>query len=104
MSTLNIKLYDVLRHEFDITEERAKKITFAIHDVIKEDVGIITTEYKSIFKEDFKELEKEISKSEGRIELRIEQSKSDILKWFVSLFVTLFVALALMIFSIYLKK
>ena len=96
MSTPNIKLYDILRHELDITDEKARKITFAIQDVVKEDLGIINTEYKSIFKEDIKELE-------GRIELKIERSKSEILKWFVSLFVTLFLTLAVMIFSIYMK-
>ena len=107
MSTINIKLYDILRKEFNLSDEKAKDLTETITQVVKEEVLVETTEYKSMFKEDFKGLDAKIaglgSKIEKeilRMEVKIEQTKSDLIRWYVSLFVIL----ALMIVGLYVKK
>jgi len=99
MSAINIKLYDLLRREFNLSDERARDFTETITQVVKEEVVTETSQYKSMFKEDFMGLDAKIEKEALRTDVRIEQTKSDLIKWFVSLFVVL----ALMIIGLYAK-
>ena len=89
MTSVNLKLYNIARNKFKLSELDAKEFVEAIKEVIKEDALHLQNESKSIFKDDF-----------HRIELKIEQSKTDTLKWIFGCFITL----ALMILGIYLKK
>ncbi len=100
MSTVNIKLYDILRKEFNLSDEKARDLTVTITQVVKEEVVTENSGYKSLFKEDFVSLDTKIEKEVLRMEVKIEQTKSDLIKWYVSLFVVL----ALMIIGLYAKK
>ncbi len=100
MSTVNIRLYDILRKELNLSDEKARNLTETIEQVVKDEVKADSNEYKSIFKADFKDLDTKFEKEISKVEVKIEQSKSDMVKWFVSLFV----ALALMIIGLYIKK
>ncbi len=87
MNTVNIKLYQILKNDFHLSDEKAKEFAQVINEVLSENTVI--SEFKSAVKEDFL-----------RLELKIEQTKTDLLKWFIGLFI----ALALMIIGLYLKK
>ncbi len=104
--------------ELDISEDKARKITIALEEVVKDEVKTEIryeiSEFKSIFKQDFKEVDSKIEKLDTKIEkldgkieneiakleVKIEQTKFDMIKWFVGLFI----ALALMIVGLYMKK
>lgn len=87
MNTVNIKLYQILKNGFHLSDEKAKEFAQVINEVVSENT--LVNEFKSAVKEDFL-----------RLELKIEQTKTDLLKWFIGLFI----ALALMIIGLYLKK
>ena len=89
MSTINIKLYDILRTDFKLTEIKAKELTHAIQEVAA-----------SSSKEEFVNYKSEIKEDMLKLELKMEQNKSELLKWFIGMFVTL----ALMIIGLYIKK
>lgn len=86
MNTINLKLYDVLRKELNLNEEKSRAITQAIEEVVKED----------LIANGSNDLKLEISK----IELKIEQTKTELLKWVIGCFITL----AIMIIGLYLKN
>ena len=100
MSAFNLPLYDILRKELEISDEKARKITIAIQDIVKEDGKEINNEYKSIFKQDFKDFDNKLEREFSKLDVKIEQTKFDMIKWFVGLFI----ALALMIIGLYLRK
>ncbi len=91
MNTLNIKLYDTLRRELNLSEEKSRAITQAIEETVLEELG---SSNKETATQDF--VKKEIKE----LELKIEQVKSELLKWFIGLFF----GLALMIIGLYIKK
>ena len=98
MNTVNIKLYQILKNDFHLSDEKAKEFAQAINDVANENTSL--TEFKSNIKEDLLRLEMNLKTEIKNLELKIEQTKSDLLKWFIGLFM----ALALMIIGLYLRK
>lgn len=100
MSTINVKLYDLLRREFNLSDEKARDFTETITQVVKEEVSFEASQYKSLFKSDFLELDSKVEKEILKMDVKLEQTKSDLIKWYVSLFVIL----ALMIIGLYAKK
>ena len=65
MSTINIKLYDFVKHEFKLSDAKAKEFVEIIDETVKEDIKINTNEYKSLWKEDFNLLDKRILESKN---------------------------------------
>lgn len=55
MSTINVKLYDILRQDFKLSDAKAKEFAEAIHEVASESTSM--TEFKSAIKEDLLKLE-----------------------------------------------
>ena len=98
MNTVNIRLYQILKNDFHLSDEKAKEFAQAINDVVSENASL--TEFKSNIKEDLLRLEMNLKTEFKNLELKIEQTKSDLLKWFIGLFI----ALALMIIGLYAKK
>ncbi len=79
MNTINLKLYDTLRKELNLSEEKSRAITQAIEEVVEVDKIEVATK-------DF--VKKEIS-----------EAKNELIKWVVGVFL----ALALMIIGLYIK-
>jgi len=93
MSTINIKLYDILRTEFKLSEAKAKDFAVIVQETIEEEINNKSGTYKSEVKED-------LLKMEMHLKGEIKDSKVDTKKWVVGVFF----ALALMIIGLYLKK
>ncbi len=86
MNTAQFKIYDIVRNEMHLSDEKALGFVEAVTEVAKEDKRQSATEYKSIFKEDILQLE-----------IRIKDKLSDQFKWVIGVFV----AIALMITGLY---
>lgn len=84
MSTVNLKLYDLLRKNLKLDEDKAKEFVEIVQTTIQEE---IKQDRYEIATKDF-------------VERKITESKNDMIKWFVGLFF----ALALMIIGLYIKK
>jgi hypothetical protein len=84
MSTINIKLYDILRHDLKLPDAKAKEFVEAMQQSTEEDIKPLLTDMAT---KDF-------------VKKEIAEAKNDLIKWQVGLFITL----ALMIIGIYLKK
>lgn len=55
MSTINVKLYNLLRQDFKLSDAKAKEFAEAINEVASESTSM--TEFKSTLKEDLLKLE-----------------------------------------------
>lgn len=91
MNTVNVKLYQILKNDFHLSDEKAREFAQVINEVASENTSI--SEFKSQVKEDFLRLEL-------KLVTEIKDNKTDLLKWFIGLFI----ALALMIIGLYLKR
>jgi hypothetical protein len=104
MSTLYIKLYNLLKNDFKVADDKAEEFVQVLNDIVHSDVKESVVEYKSVMKEDLARLETKmgLKVSDLRSDLRseIKESKVDTIKWMVSLFI----ALAMMILGLYIKK
>ena len=89
MNTSQIKLYDILRNDLSLNEEKALRFVEVIDNVIVDEVKTNASEYKSIIKEDLLQLE-----------IKLKDKISDQFKWVIGVFLTL----ALMIIGLYMKK
>ena len=72
MSVVNIKLYDFVRKEMHLSEEKAKEFIQAIDEVVKEDVkgeGLNELATKAFVKDEI-----------HKLELKLEQTKGDLTK------------------------
>ena len=103
MSTINLNLYQILKTDFKLSDEKAKEFVEAIREEVQNDIKYENSDFKSAIKEDFLKLELKFEQVNTKIESlkgEIKDSKNDMLKWFVGIFF----ALALMIIGLYLKK
>jgi hypothetical protein len=78
MSTINLNLFQILKKEFHLTDEKAKEFAEAIKEEIQNDIKYENSDFKSSVREDFL-----------RLELKLEQNKSELLRWFIGGFITL---------------
>lgn len=65
MSLIDIKLYDFVKQEFNLSDAKAKEFVEILDEVVKEDVKASTNDYKSFWKDDFNLLDKRILKSKN---------------------------------------
>jgi uncharacterized protein YpmS len=107
MSTLNIKLDNLLKNDFRVADNKAEEFVQVLNEIVHSDVKESTMEYKSIFKEDFVRIDGEIKRLDAKIDLmgsdlrsEIKESKVDTIKWMIGIFI----ALAMMILGLYLKR
>jgi hypothetical protein len=118
MNTLNIKLYNLVKNDFRVADNKAEEFVEVLNEIVHSDVKESTMEYKSLWKEDFANLDGEFRKLDGEIkrldakidfkisdlrsDLRseIKESKVDTIKWMIGIFI----ALAMMILGLYIKK
>ncbi len=98
MNTANIKLYQILKNDFHLSDEKAKEFAQVINAVVSENTSLV--EFKSIIKEDLLRLGMNLKSEINKLDIKIEQTKSDLLKWFIGLFIVL----AIMIIGLYIKK
>ncbi|MBY0245032.1 MAG: hypothetical protein K2Q03_06235 [Sphingobacteriaceae bacterium] len=88
MSTVNLTLYNLLKTELKLSDEKAKEFAEALKEEVINDIKNHNQDFKSSMREDFLKLE-----------LKMEQNKSELLKWFIGAFL----ALALMTIGLYIK-
>lgn len=65
MSTINIKLYEFVKQEFKLSDEKALQFVEIIDEAVKEDLKVNTNEFKSLWKDDFHILDKRILESKN---------------------------------------
>ena len=82
MGATEIKLYDFLRKDLNLDDNREKVFTEILFESIENKDNKTINEYKSIFKDDLQKLELLLT-------TQIKDSKTDMIKWFFAFFVTL---------------
>jgi len=90
MSTTEIKLFDFLRKDLKLDDNRAKIFTGILYDSMESNAERVTSKYKS-------EIQLDLQKLEMQLRTEIKDSKTDMIKWFFVFFVTL----VLMILGLY---
>ena len=97
MEAVNIRLYEIFRQDFNLSDTKAKELTQAVEAVAKEKADGAFETYKSSMREDFLRLEM-------KMELKIEQNKTELLKWFIGGFITIVVMIIGLFATIILRK
>lgn len=97
MNTINIRLYDTLRKELNLSEEKSRAVTQAIEQAVLDEIKSDGKEAAT--KSDIEQLRTSTKLDIEQVRREISEAKSDMLKWFIGLFI----ALALMIIGLYLK-
>ncbi|HAT81790.1 MAG TPA: hypothetical protein DCS17_10685 [Flavobacterium sp.] len=90
MSATEIKLYDFLRKDLKLDDNRAKIFTGILYDSMESNAERVTSKYKS-------EIQLDLQKLEMQLRTEIKDSKADMIKCFFAFFVTL----VLMILGLY---
>ncbi len=90
MATANLKLYDFLRREFHLSEEKASEFAQVIKEVVNEEADFKNENTTKIIHSDISSLKdylndkfptKEFVKDEiHRLELKLEQTKTELTK------------------------
>jgi hypothetical protein len=96
-TAVNIRLYEIFKQDFKLSEAKAKEFTQVVEAVAKEKAEGTFESFKSSIREDFIKLEM-------KMELKIEQTKSDMLKWFIGGFITIVLMLVGLFATILLRK
>jgi len=96
----SIKLYELLRSEIKLSEEKAGEFTLALNEVIKAEVMAQQSNFKSLWKEDFllldnkmEKLDSKIDKEISRLEVKIEQIKHELTRSIYSIGLIQFLAI-----------
>jgi hypothetical protein len=88
MSTVELTLYNFVKTEFNLSDEKAMKFVEVLEELQENKTKQLSDEYRSVFKEDLHKME---------ISIRTEMSSNT--KWIVGLMF----GLAMMIVGLYLK-
>ena len=70
MSTIELNLYNILKQDFNLSDERAMAVIAVIEEKQAESIEAAMITFKSQNRDDF-----------HKIDLKIEQTKTDIIKW-----------------------
>jgi|HubBroStandDraft_1064217.scaffolds.fasta_scaffold86361_3 hypothetical protein len=100
MNSLNIKLYNLLKNNMHIPDDKAGEFVQTLDDLIRSNINDSAAEYKSFVKEDLLKLDSKIEILRSDLRSEIKESKIDTIKWMIGVFL----ALALMIIGLYIKK
>lgn len=65
MTTINIKLNNVLKRDLKLSDNAIREFSEAIDEIVLEDLKTVTHEYKSVLKDDFHTLDKRILESKN---------------------------------------
>ena len=104
MEAINIRLYEIFRQDFNLSDTKAKELTQAVEAVAKEKADGAFETYKSSMREDFLRLEMKVEQNKSDLELKMEQNKTDMLKWFIGGFITIVVMIIGLFATIILRK
>ena len=89
MSTLELSLYQMLKTDLKISDERAKRYIEVLEEIQELKIKEVSNEYRSIFKDDI-----------YKVESNLKNEISTNTKWIIGLIF----ALAMMIIGLYIKK
>jgi ATP-dependent Zn protease len=103
METINIKLYEIFKQDFHLSDVKAREFTQVVEAVAKEKAEETFINFKSSFREDLLKLEMEMKQNKNELELKIEQNKTDLLKWFIGGFITIVIMILGLFATIILK-
>lgn len=82
-TTIQLKLYNLLRKDLNISDEVAQEFVQTLEDIVSKETE---QSRKEVATKDF-------------VDKKVTEAKNDIIKWFVGIFITL----ALMIIGLYIK-
>ncbi len=85
MNTINLKLYDTLRKELNLSEEKSRAITQAIEETMLEEMG---SKDKDVATKDF-------------VKREISEAKNDLIKWMFTFWIG---SIGIAILFFFLKK
>jgi hypothetical protein len=84
MSSVELTLYNLLKTDFHLSEEKALEFIKAIEKTQENNLDSSLKEFKSLFKEDFHRLDLKLE----QLNTKIESTNNNTLKWFMGGFVT----------------
>jgi RNase P subunit RPR2 len=89
MSTLELNLYQMLKTDLNISDERAKRYIEVLEEIQESKIKEVSNEYRSIFKEDL-----------YKVETNLKNEINTNTRWIIGIIF----GLALMIIGMYMKK
>jgi hypothetical protein len=104
METINLRLYEIFKQDFKLSDAKAKEFTQVVEAVAKEKADSTFESFKSSIREDLLKLDMKMELKMDQLELKIEQTKSELLKWFISGFITLVLMLIGLFATVVLRK
>jgi hypothetical protein len=84
MSSVELTLYNLLKTDFHLSEEKALEFIKAIEKTQENNLDSSLKEFKSLFKDDFHRLDLKLE----QLNTKIESTNNNTLKWFMGGFVT----------------
>jgi len=85
MSAAELTLYNLIRSEFKLSDEKAMEFIQSIEKLQGRETKKVSEEYKSIFKEDFYRMDLKLEE----LRCEIKDVKNDLLKWCMGGFITM---------------
>jgi hypothetical protein len=103
-AAINIRLYELLKQEFKLSDIKAKEFAYSIKEVVNSELNEKTIEYKSSFKEDILNLELKLTKEIAATRVDLSNKINDQFKWFIGGFITIVVMIIGLFATIIFKK
>ena len=98
MSTLELKVYDILKSKF--TEKEASDVIEYVQTKVKETVEEKMVQSQILQSKDLEILRKEIKEDFAKVDGRFSETKIEILRWMVGIFLAMMMAIG----GLYFKK
>ena len=92
MSTVELALYNLLKTDFHLSEEKALEFIKAIEKSQEKKIDSSMKEFKSLIKDDFHHLDLNFHQLDLKMEqlnTKIESTNGNTLKWFMGGFITI---------------
>lgn len=99
MSTVELTLYNLLKKEFHLSEEKALEFIKSIEKSQNDSLDSSMREFRNIFKDDFHKLDLKIE----QLNAKIESANNNTLKWFMGGFITVVLLILGLFTTIFLK-
>jgi ferritin len=95
MNAIDLDLYNVIRKELNLSEEKSQKVTKSIQKTVTDSIAeneaatkeFVNRELKGVATKEF--VGKEIAELRAELKTDISETKADLLKWFMGGFITI---------------
>jgi hypothetical protein len=81
MGTINLRLYEIFKQDFNLSDTKAKELTQVVEAVATEKATGTFEIYKSSMREDFLKLEMKLDTKISDLRAELKSDKADTIKW-----------------------